>query len=145
MAQNSFVLDEIDREATKVRADAHLQKSLPGKGIPLKTTQAFLKIFKELYSAISKPICESSYFQCIKFSKFFVRFVMLLIAPALFDLIIAHYIKKQEFSRSSNAKWIQDTDYILQGKIHQLGYFIFGRLNVAILFNCVFPHAHYIE
>ena len=43
MAQNSFVLDEINREATKVRADAHLQKSLPGKGIPLKTTQAFLK------------------------------------------------------------------------------------------------------
>ena len=145
MAQNSFVLDEIDREATKVRADAHLQKSLPGKGIPLKTTQAFLKIFKELYSAISKPICESSYFQCIKFSKFFVRFVMLLIAPTLFNLIIAHCIKKQGYSRSSNAKWIQDTDYILQGKIHQLGYFIFGRLNVAILFNCVFPHAHYIE
>ena len=85
----------IDREATKVRADAHLQKSLPGQGISLKTTQAFLKIFKELYSAISKPVCESSYFQCIKFSKFFVRFVMLLIAPALFDLIIAHYIKKQ--------------------------------------------------
>ena len=70
---------------------------------------------------------------------------MLLIAPALFDLIIAHYIKNQEYSRLTNAKWIQDTDYILQGKIHQLGYFIFGRLNVAILFNCVFPHAHYIE
>ena len=51
MAQNSFVLDEIDREATKVRADAHLQKSLPGKAIPLKATQAFLKIFWELYSA----------------------------------------------------------------------------------------------
>ena len=29
MAQNSFVLDEIDREAMKVRADDHLQKSLP--------------------------------------------------------------------------------------------------------------------
>ena len=144
MAQNSFVLDEIDREATKVRADAHLQKSLPGKGIPLKTTQAFLKIFKELYSAISKPICESSYFQCIKFSKFFVRFVMLLIAPALFDLIIAYYNYKE--ARIFNyTKWIQDTDYILQGKIHQLEYFIFGRLNVAILFNCVFPRAHYIE
>ena len=33
MAQNSSFLDEIDREATKVRADAHLQKSLPGIGI----------------------------------------------------------------------------------------------------------------
>ena len=42
MTQNSFVLDEIDREATKVRAYAHLQKNLPGKGIPLKTTQVFL-------------------------------------------------------------------------------------------------------
>ena len=59
MTQNSFILDEIDREATKVQADAHLQKSLPGKGIPLKITQAFLKIFKELYSATLKPICES--------------------------------------------------------------------------------------
>ena len=56
MAQNSFFSDEIDREATKVRADAHLQKSLPGKGIPLKTTQTSLKIFWELYSAVLKPI-----------------------------------------------------------------------------------------
>ena len=143
MAQNSFVLDEIDRKATKVQADAYLQKSLPGQSIPLKTTQAFLKIFKELYSAISKPICESSYFQCIKFSKFFVRFVMLLIAPAPFDLIITHYNYKE--ARIFKVKWIQDTDYMLQGKIHQLEYFIPGRLNVAILFNCVFPHAHYIE
>ena len=35
MVQNSFYVDEIDREAMKVRANAHLQKSLPGKGIPL--------------------------------------------------------------------------------------------------------------
>ena len=53
MAQNSFFLNEIDREATEVRTDGHLQDSLPGKGIPLKITQAFLKIFKELYSIIS--------------------------------------------------------------------------------------------
>ena len=91
MAQNRFVLDEIDREATKLQADAHLQKSLPGKGIQLKTTQAFLKIFRELYSAISKPICESSYFQCL------VHFIMLLIVPALFDLIIAHYKEAKIF------------------------------------------------
>ena len=36
MAQNSCVLNEIDREATKVRADAHLQNSLPGKDIMQK-------------------------------------------------------------------------------------------------------------
>ena len=52
MAQNSFFLNEIDREATEMRIGTHLQDSLPGKGIPLKNTQAFLKIFKELYSAI---------------------------------------------------------------------------------------------
>ena len=45
MAQNSFFLNEIDREATEVRTDTYLQNNLPGKGIPLKTTQ-------ELYSAI---------------------------------------------------------------------------------------------
>ena len=53
---------------------------------------------------------------------------MLLIAPALFDLIIPHYLKKQGYSRLTNAKWFQDTDYMFQGKIHQLEYFIFGRL-----------------
>ena len=56
MAQNSFFSDEIDCEATKVGSDAHLQKSLPGKDIPLKTTQTSLKIFWELYSAVLKPI-----------------------------------------------------------------------------------------
>ena len=56
MAKSSFFLDEIDREATKVQADAHLQNSLHGKGIPLKTTQTSLKIFWELYSAVLKPI-----------------------------------------------------------------------------------------
>ena len=58
MAQNSCFSDKIDREATKVQADAHLQISHPGKSIPLNTTQAFLKIFWELYSATLKPICE---------------------------------------------------------------------------------------
>ena len=56
MAQNSFFLEEKDREATKVRTDAHLQNSLPGNGIPLKTTQTSLTIFWELYSAVLKPI-----------------------------------------------------------------------------------------
>ena len=52
MAQNSFFLNESDREATEVQTDTYLLNNLPGNGIPLKTTQAFLKIFKELYSAI---------------------------------------------------------------------------------------------
>jgi len=43
MAQKSFIVDEIDREATKLQANAHIQKSLPGKVIPLKTIQVFLK------------------------------------------------------------------------------------------------------
>ena len=56
IAQNSQFSDKIDCEATKVRADAYLQKNHPGKGIPLKTTQASLAIFWELYSIVLKPI-----------------------------------------------------------------------------------------
>ena len=104
MAQNSCFSDKIDCKATKVWADAYLQKSHPSKGIPLKTTQALLKIFRELYSAILKPIyiCESSYFPCLKCSKYFVHLVMLLKAPAPFNLIIAHYLKKQGYARVTN-------------------------------------------
>ena len=56
MAQNSCLSDEIDRETTKVRADAHLQKSCPAKGIALKITEAFLTIFWGLYFVVLKPI-----------------------------------------------------------------------------------------
>ena len=66
MAQNSSFLDEIDREATKVQADAHLQNSLPGIGISLKTTQIFITIFWELYSVVLKPICEEFVFPVSK-------------------------------------------------------------------------------
>ena len=66
MAQNSSFVDEIDREATKVRADSHLQKSLPGIGILLKTTQTFITIIWELYSVVLKPICEELIFPVTK-------------------------------------------------------------------------------
>ena len=66
MAQNSSFLDKIDREATKVRADAHLPKSLPGIGISLKTTQTFITIVWELYSVVLKPICEEFIFSVSK-------------------------------------------------------------------------------
>ena len=56
MAQNNRFSDEIDREATEIRADAHLQDGLPGEGIPLKTIQIFLTTFWELYYVVSKPI-----------------------------------------------------------------------------------------
>ena len=49
MWSHTSVPTKIDREATKVQTYAHLQKSLPIKGIPLKTTQTFLTIFWELY------------------------------------------------------------------------------------------------
>ena len=58
--------DKINPEATKVLADAHLQKSLPGIGILLQTTQAFIKIFWELYSVVLKPICEEFIFPVSK-------------------------------------------------------------------------------
>ena len=87
MAQNSFFLDEKDREATKVRADAHLQNSLPGKGIPLKTAQTSLTIFcMEIIFSSFKADLKSQNFQRLKFYKLFVRFVMLLAAPAPLDL-----------------------------------------------------------
>ena len=60
------LLSSIDRGATKVQVDAHLQKSLPGKGIPLKTTQIFLTIFWELYSVVFKPIYEDFIFPVSK-------------------------------------------------------------------------------
>ena len=92
MAQNSSFLDEINREARKVRANAHLQKTLPGIGISIKTTQTFITIVWELYSVGLKPISEEFIFPV---SKFFVRFVMLLTVPTPLDLIIAHYLQKQ--------------------------------------------------
>ena len=66
MAQNISFFDEISREATKVRANAHLQKSLPGTGISLKTTQTFITIVWELYSVVLKPICEELIFPVSK-------------------------------------------------------------------------------
>ena len=73
MAQNSSFVDEINREATKLRTDAHLQKNLPGLGILLKITQTFIKIFwelvicKEFIFPVSKifqilcPLCYASH------------------------------------------------------------------------------------
>ena len=43
MAQNSFVLDAMKREAIKAPADAHPQNSLPGKSIALKLLKPSLK------------------------------------------------------------------------------------------------------
>ena len=42
MAQNSFISDNIDREAMKAPADTHRQNWLPGNDFPIKTTEAFL-------------------------------------------------------------------------------------------------------
>ena len=66
MAQKSSFLDEIDREATKVRAYAHFQKSLPCIGISLNTTRTFITIFWELYLVVLKPICEEFIFAVSK-------------------------------------------------------------------------------
>ena len=44
MAQNSFILDDINHEAMKVPADANHQNWLPGNDFPIKTTEAFLTI-----------------------------------------------------------------------------------------------------
>ena len=59
MAQNSFFLDAIKREATKARANTHHHNCLPGKDIVPKTTQTFLTTSCELYRAIVKAVSES--------------------------------------------------------------------------------------
>ena len=82
IAQNSFFSGEIDREATKVQTDAHLQKSHPGKSIPLNTTQAFLKIFWELIFSNFRAYLREIKFPLSKIYNLFVRFFMLLVAPA---------------------------------------------------------------
>ena len=93
MAQNSFFVDKIDCEAMKVQADSHLQKSLPGTGITLKTIQAFLGIIFSYFKAYLREFI----YPVSKISKLFVHFVMLLLVPAPFDLIITHYLKKQGY------------------------------------------------
>ena len=55
MAQNTSFLDAIDREATQARANTHCHNSLPGKDVPLKTTQTFITTSCELYRTILKP------------------------------------------------------------------------------------------
>ena len=56
MAQNSFILDDFDREAMKVPADAHHQNWLPGNDFPIKTIEAFLTIACEFYLFIFERI-----------------------------------------------------------------------------------------
>ena len=75
MNQNSFLSYVIDCEAIQSWADAHLQNSLPGKDIAIKTTQPFLKSACELYTyAIMKSLIGSQIFLSRKFSKSFVHF-----------------------------------------------------------------------
>ena len=59
MAQNSFFLDTIEREATKAWANAHHHNFLPGKDIVPKTIQTFLTTSCKLYRAIVKAVSES--------------------------------------------------------------------------------------
>ena len=58
MAQNSFVLDAIEREAIKAPADAHPQNSLPGKSIALKLLKPSLKTPGIILSYLKAYFCE---------------------------------------------------------------------------------------
>ena len=64
MAQNSLILHAIEREAMKALANAHSQKSLPGRTIAVKTTKIFLAITWELYRTILKQNYERRNFWC---------------------------------------------------------------------------------
>ena len=62
MKYGNYISDVIDREATKVQTEAHLQNSLNSRlrhSTKTETTQTFLMIFWEAYSANLKPFCES--------------------------------------------------------------------------------------
>ena len=142
MAQNSSFLDKIDREATKVQAnDSHLQKSLPGIGILLKTTQTFIIIFWELYSVVLKPICKEFSFPVSK--------IFQVLRPLRYASYSARPIRSNYCSLSTEAR--MDIARVTLRKFKQryilgLRYnIIIGFSNVAIWFNSVFTHAHYIE
>ena len=68
MAQNSFVLDAMEREAIKALADAHPHNSLSGKSIALKLLKPSLKTLGITLSYLEAYFCE------LKFSKFLIRF-----------------------------------------------------------------------
>ena len=62
MAQNSFILDDVDREAMKAPADAHHQNWLPGNDFQIKTIEAFLTIACELHLTIFERIAKVEIF-----------------------------------------------------------------------------------
>ena len=70
---NSSILDTTDREAIKVQADAHPQKSLPGYVIAIKTAQAFFKNTCESYLTYWSLSEEVGFFHVRNFSKFYIR------------------------------------------------------------------------
>ena len=74
MAQNSFVLDVMEREAIKVPANAHPQNSLPGKSIALKLLKPSLKTPGDYIELFGSLFLWVEIFNTGKFSKFLVRF-----------------------------------------------------------------------
>ena len=77
MAQNSFVLDAMEREAIKAPADAHPQNSLPGKSIMRKLLKPSLGI---TLSYLEAYFCE------LKFSTLKI-FLSSCVPPAPINLI----------------------------------------------------------
>ena len=141
MAQNSSFLNEIDREATKVRANTHLQKSLPGIGISLKTTGTFIRIFWELYSVVLKAICKEFTFPVSK--------IFEVLRPLRYASYSARPIRSNYGSPSMEARVNIPRVTLEKFKrryILGLRYnIILGFSNVAMWFNSIFTHAHYIE
>ena len=74
MAQNSFFLDAIDREAIQAPADAHCQNSFPGKDIALKLLKPSLKTPGDYIELFGSLFLWVEIFNIGKFSKFLVRF-----------------------------------------------------------------------
>ena len=74
MAQNSFILDAMEREAIKAPADAHPQNFLPGKSIALKLLKPSLKTPGDYIELFESLFLWVEIFNTGKFSKFLVRF-----------------------------------------------------------------------
>ena len=141
MAQKSSFLDEINCKATKVQPDAHLQKSLPSMGISLKTTQTFLTIFWELHSVVLKPICKEFIFPVSKIFQVFcpLRYASYSPRPIRSNYRTLSTEARIDIPRVTLTEFKRR--YILGIRYNS----IIGFSNVAMWFNSVLTHAHYIE
>ena len=82
MAQNSFVLDAMEREATKALADARPQNSLPDKSIALKLLKPYLKTAGDYIELFESLFLRVEIFNIGKFLSSWSTSITKLVPPA---------------------------------------------------------------